>query len=153
MPQGYRGQAHFSATKFRLIISFFLQSFLFKEAFCVLMIVLLRGPEGSKSEIWIYGFMPALDTGFDQSTLICRDLHHGNSIKLLRSFTEVPATLEPFVKDNCKSGISKKTLMRCYFCDGLWIQIMSLFSFTLPYSICISILLYSILSLCLNCIC
>lgn len=52
--------------------------------------------------------MPALDTGFDQSTLICRDLHHGNSIKLLRSFTEVSATLEPFVKDNSKSGIGKK---------------------------------------------
>lgn len=34
-----RGQARFSATKFRLIISPFLQSFFFKEAFCVLMIV------------------------------------------------------------------------------------------------------------------
>jgi len=35
-----RGQTRFTATKFRLIISFFPQSFPFKEAFCVLMIVL-----------------------------------------------------------------------------------------------------------------
>lgn len=76
-----RGQAGFLATKFRLIIFLFLHSFHFKEAFCVLMIVLWRGPEGCKSEIWIYGFMQVLDTSFDHCALICRDLDCSNSMK------------------------------------------------------------------------
>lgn len=86
--------------------------------------------------------MLALDTGFDQSTLICRDLHHGNSIKLLRSFTEVSATLEPFVKDNCKSGIGKKdsseagAVMEC--------KCKSYLSHSFPFY---SIILYSVLYL------
>lgn len=82
--------------------------------------------------------MPALDTGFDQSSLICRDLHHGNSIKLLRSLTEVSATLEPFVKDNCKSGIGRNTLWWGWVCDGMWMQIMSLCFLTCNFSIDIS---------------
>lgn len=52
------------------------------------------------SQVWIYGFMLALDTGFDQHALICRDLHRRNSIKLPHPCTEVSATLEPFVKDS-----------------------------------------------------
>lgn len=51
--------------------------------------------------------MLALDIGFDQSPLICRDLHPGNSIKPLHPCTDVSATLEPFVKDICKSKIGK----------------------------------------------
>lgn len=52
------------------------------------------------SQVWIYGFMLALDIGFDQCALICRDLHRRNSIKLPHPCAEVSATLEPFVKDS-----------------------------------------------------
>lgn len=51
--------------------------------------------------------MLALDIGFDQSPLICRDLHPGNSIKPLHPCTDVLATLQSFVKDICKSKIGK----------------------------------------------
>lgn len=52
------------------------------------------------SQVWIYGLMLALDTGFDQRALIWRDLHRSNSIKLPHPCTDVSAALEPFVKDS-----------------------------------------------------
>lgn len=52
------------------------------------------------SQVWIYGFMLALDTGFDQSGLIRRDLHRGNPVKLVHPCTEALATLEPFVTES-----------------------------------------------------